>query len=243
MMMTTATTRRRAFTLLEVLLATTIGVLIAAGAAGVFRSIVLGREKAQQHVDAAAPLRVAADQLRQDLHNLCRSSQTNQSRFVGSTDRTEHGFASRLVFYTISSRKARPEKPEADIYEVEYFLQQTEDRSVLMRRLWPNPSRNHSPAGLLAPLADNIVAFEVAYADGENWVYEWPEKLARPPQLLAVTLVSQVGDDPRQAATQRFLFHPPRYPNQAAASPPQEASAQDAASSDPPDVDERNDRN
>jgi len=81
--------------------------------------------------------------------------------------------------------------PEGDIYEVEYYLMKEDDKSLLMRRLWPNPNEeDEEPGGILAVIAEDIDAFEVRYFDGEEWSDEWPEDMDVLPQLLEINIVA-----------------------------------------------------
>jgi type II secretion system protein J len=204
-------THTSAFTLIELLLASIIGALIAASAVSVLRVAIISRQETHQHIEAAAPIRIAAAQIQQDLANLYRP-QTGQTKFIGSCDELADPPASRIIFHAVSRRKARPQLPEGDVYEIEYFLQQTDAGSCLMRRLWPNPNPDDSPAGILIPLAENIVGFEVAYYDGKDWVHQWPEQLNRVPNLMAVTLIGHADGEHQATVAHQFSFHPPRWP-------------------------------
>jgi hypothetical protein len=58
-----------------------------------------------------------------------------------------------------------------------------------MRSLWPNPSIDYVPGGILMPIAEDIESFEVTYYDGQQWQHVWPEEMETLPDLVEVRLI------------------------------------------------------
>jgi type II secretion system protein J len=184
--------RTRAFTLVEVLVASTIGVFIALVAVGALRTVSASSEVLDQNVGAAAQVRFAANMIARDLANFYHDDQTDNMRFIGTVEELSGDRStSHLIFYTVNRTKARVDQPEGDVYEVEYFLTEDEDRSLLMRRLWPYPNKELEPGGVLTVIAEDIGAFEVQYFDGEEWSAEWPEEMGSLPGLVAITIAAK----------------------------------------------------
>jgi type II secretion system protein J len=180
------------FTLVEVLVASTISVFIALVAAGAIRTMTASNDAVDQNINAAAEVRFAAGMIARDLQNFYRSDSMENTRLIGTLEQlTGETSASYLVFYTVSRIKARADQPEDDIYEVEYYLAQEEEKSMLMRRVWPNPNKDLEPGGMLTVIAEDIEAFEVQYFDGEEYTYEWPEEMQTLPKLITVTLTAK----------------------------------------------------
>ena len=191
--------RRTAFTLVEVLVASTIGVFIAMVAVGALRTLTVSSDVVDRNIGAAAEVRFAATMIARDLVNIYRDEDADNMRFIGMVqDASDDISASYLVFYSVGRTKARPGQPEGDIYEVEYTLAADDERSVLTRRLWPNPNKELEPGGVLTVIAEDIEAFYVQYYDGQEWADEWPEEMRSLPHLVEVTIVAkQPGrDDP-----------------------------------------------
>jgi general secretion pathway protein J len=187
--------RRSGFTLVEVLVASTIGVFIAMVAVGALRTIIAGAEMVDRNITAAAEVRFAANMIARDLQNLYRDDDIENTKFIGTVEALEGGnYTSYLVFYTLGRTKARFDQPEGDLYEVEYYLMQQGETSSLMRRLWPNPSEELEPGGILTVIAEDIAGFEVQYFDGEEWSDEWPEEMQALPDLVAVSIASNQPD-------------------------------------------------
>lgn len=177
---------------MEVLVASTIGVFIAMVAVGALRAIIASAEMVDRNINAAAEVRFAANMIARDLQNLYNDDDIENTKFIGTVEPLEQdNYTSYLIFYTIGRTKARIDQPEGDLYEVEYYLMQEGETMVLMRRLWPNPSKELEPGGILTIIAEDIAAFEVQYFDGEEWSDEWPEEMQALPDLVAVSIAAK----------------------------------------------------
>jgi general secretion pathway protein J len=184
--------KRTGFTLVEVLVASTIGVFVALVAVAALRVITASAEVVDHNINAAAEVRFAANMIARDLRHLYRDEDIGNSRLIGTVeDLDQAGSTSYLVFYTVGRTKARVDQPEGDVYEVEYYLTKDEETSALMRRLWPNPHEDLEPGGILTAIAEDIEIFDVRYYDGEEWSDEWPEEIQSLPDFVEVTVVAK----------------------------------------------------
>lgn len=184
--------KRTGFTLVEVLVASTIGSFIALVAVGSLRVIIGGSEAVDDNINSAAEVRFAANLIARDLTNFYRDENYQDTKFIGTIeDLGDESTTSYVVFYTLGRTKARIGRPEGDVYEVEYYLTKDEENTALMRRLWPNPHKELEPGGILTVIAEDIELFYIKYFDGEEWADEWPEQVQSPPQLVEVTLAAK----------------------------------------------------
>ena len=176
---------------MEALVASTIGAFIALVAVGTLRTITTSAEIVDENIEAAAEVRFASNMIARDLVNLYREQNFRNMKLIGTINESDEN-SSVLTFYTVGRAKARIDQPEADVYEVEYFLKKIEEKSDLYRRLWPNPDPNdEDPGGILSVIAENIEFFEVRFFDGEEWANEWPEEMEVTPQLMEVNIVAK----------------------------------------------------
>jgi general secretion pathway protein J len=183
--------RKTGFTLVEALVASTIGAFIALVAVGTLRTITTSAEITQENIESAAEVRFASNTIARDLVNLYREQNFRNMKFVGAVNESDES-SSIFTFYTVGRAKARIDEPEGDIYEVQYYLVKNEDDSALFRRLWPNPDPNdENPGGILTAIAENIEFFQVRFFDGEQWAEEWPEEMEVMPQLVEVNIVAK----------------------------------------------------
>ena len=180
--------RKTGFTLVEVLVASVIGVFVALVAVGTLKFVSVSAEMVDDNIETAAEVRYASKRIATDLLNLYRDENARNTKLVGTVEETGAGGVTCLTFYTVGRTKARVGQPEGDIYEVEYYLLQDEERSVLMRRLWPNPDEDATPRGILTAIAEDIDVFVVRFFDGRDWQMEWPEELESLPELVEVRI-------------------------------------------------------
>lgn len=211
------------FTLAEVLVASTISAFIAAVAVGALKTLVDSAQAIDATTEAATELRFAARMIARDLDNLYRDVNPQNMRLIGASQGSDVAGPAFLVFYMAGRAKARMDKPEGDIYEVEYFmgrrdtldLAQPVKESVLFRRLWPNPHIERNPGGILTPIAENLGVFQMRFFDGEQWASEWPEEMQSIPQLIEITLAAQPKGR-RALIVETFVVGFPRLTLQAA---------------------------
>jgi general secretion pathway protein J len=180
----------RGFTLVEVLVASTIGAFLALVAVSTLRVVSTSAEMVDSNVATAAEVRFAARTIATDLVNLYRDTEQRNMKFVGIIEESGEIPVCCLTFYTVGRTKARIDQPEGDIYEVEYLLLRDEERSALTKRLWPNPNEELEPGGVLSVIAENIDVFQVRYFDGEQWQDEWPEEMRSLPELVEVVIAA-----------------------------------------------------
>jgi general secretion pathway protein J len=184
--------RQNGFTLVELLVASLIGAFIAVTAAAALRGVTIGREKLTAINMATGEVRFGVNMIRTDLENIYRDRNARYTKLVGMVDEGQERASSRIVFYAVNSAKARPQLAEGDVYEIEYFVMTNEQRSVLCRRLWPNPNENTVPGGIVTTVAEDIAGFEIRYFDGQNWQREWPQG-QNLPEMIEVRLAIQGG--------------------------------------------------
>jgi len=183
--------RKAGFTLIEMMVATTIAAFISLVSIGALRAVTASAKMVEDNINSAAEVRFAAKTLKRDLFNVYNPKNQGQTKFVALSNESGGITSSYLVFYTVSRTRARAQEPEGDIYEVEYYLMADEEESVLMRRFWPNPDEELEPGGMLSVIAEDIEIFEARYFDGEEWAYEWPEEMQSLPMLIELNIVGK----------------------------------------------------
>lgn len=205
--------RKKGFTLLEILVASVIGAFVMITATGSFMAVTASREKIDGNLTATSEIRFVADMIRRDLTNLYRDKETKNVLLIGTQQVMGDGPTSVLVLYTVGQTKARPGRAESDVYEVEYSLHQKEEKTLLMRRLEPYPYKKEEMGGVSCAVAENIIAFEVRFLDGEHgeWVTEWSQENETLPELVEVNLVSKAPEQ-NNIVTNSFLVTYPRWP-------------------------------
>lgn len=205
----------RGFTLAEVLVASTISGFVALIAVGALNAIAGSAQAVNRVTETTSEIRFAARMIARDLANLYRDPNPQNMRLIGSSQGNAKSGPPSLTFYMSGRAKARSDQPEGDVYEVEYLLgsrdlsrglpreqternsragESSEEGTILLRRLWPNPDIDRPPGGVLTPIAENIGVFLVRFYDGKQWVDEWTEEMRSLPEYLEVTLATLPPD-------------------------------------------------
>jgi len=185
--------RRSGFTLIEFLITSIITAFILMVAVGSQRAISHANDKINEFTDATAEMRYVSGTLKKDFANIYRSDKKENTKFGGTINESDMGISSRVRFYGLRKNNVRAGKPESEIYEIEYFLEQQDGRSDLMRRVQPNPFKQEEPGGVLSVIAENIILFNVKYFenDAEDWQEEWNEKKQTLPKLVEIEIAAR----------------------------------------------------
>jgi len=192
--------RRGGFTLIEIIVASVIGLFVALVAAGALQAVSAGARVVDESIDRAGEVQFAVDVIKRDLENFYRDN--SEGKFVCRVEEGEGFVTSVLNFYTVGRVPARAGQPEGDIYEVEYYLAGEGEELSVFKRLRPNPDDQYDSSGILIRLADGIDFFSVRCFDGVEWVYEWPEEQRMFPELVEVsTGIAATGSEAKGKIT------------------------------------------
>lgn len=185
--------RKSGFTLVEVVIASIIGSFIALVAVSALRAVTSSKTIVNNNLAAADELRYATQLIRQDLANVYRDSDGSKIKFVGTFAETDEDMKTSLTMRIVSTRNARRSEVEGDLHDVEYFVMEEEDKSVLMRRICPvvgTEEEDELPGGVMTAIAENIVGFDLKYYDGEEWLPEWLAEQNMFPEMVEITLMT-----------------------------------------------------
>ncbi len=209
---------RKAFTLMEILISSVIATFISMVAIGALRSVAGARERVEQNIIVADELRFASDMIRSDLENVYRDEKKEDMKFIGTISESDDEPPVSMIMNIVSNTKARAGSIEGDVYEVQYFVVTEDEKSVLMRRYCPVigiEDDELTTGGMLAPIAENIIGFDLMYFDGEEWLPEWPDEEEFLPGMVEVTLSAAAPDDAdlKTLAVSNFIVNFPRCSN------------------------------
>ncbi len=206
---------RKAFTLVEIMIAAVLASLVTLSAVAAVRIVTRGREKVEKFSEVNSELRYIADSMKKDFGNSYRSA--DGRKFVGEVISTEAGRVPSITFYTTRNANVRKGQPEGDICEVQYTVGVHNGRNVMLRRIWPNPSEDLEPSGVVSILSDNIIGFDIKYLDDKEWRSDWPADIGKDCEVLLVSIVAQVPGE-KQRVARSFMVNFPRRLAMSAAS-------------------------
>ncbi len=177
------------FTLVEVLLATIIGTLVAMVALGIFHAVSRNWHKQQRQTELLVHGRYAMKLMRDDLANFYRSQMPERMKLQSSTGKIQAAQTDRLVFFTVSRIKSQKDSAEGDLYEVEYFLEKQMDEPIkLIRRYAPvDDDAIGNRDGSRIEISKHIHTMRFEFFDGKQWSAVHQQS-SKPPRLIRITL-------------------------------------------------------
>lgn len=195
--------RDAGFTLVELIVASTVVVLVTAAAALMLNGVVAAKARAQRQYALQQEARVAVDAIATALRNAFRPADPRQALMLGLDDWRGDGdqFPSdHIRFFTVSRRTLREGQPESDVREVEFGIMappddpDAQELAALMRRT--DPTRNPDPdgGGVLERISDRVVGLNFQYHDGVEWRDQWMQADGWPHAVRVALLVAP--DDP-----------------------------------------------
>jgi len=198
-----SSSRNRAFTLVELLVAMAIGTLIVGACFAAFRTVLDAREKLAVRSALVTQGRAAVDEIAAAVRSAI-AVEGIETPFFGEDRDSDALPDDRLTFFTVSDRNARRDDLESDIYEVSFYIVRDEEtgRGVLARRKDPGVDDDITDGGILTEIALDVVALEMSYYDGLLWVDAWPGELDEGvPSAVRVSMTLADPDYPKAAVS------------------------------------------
>ena len=206
------------FTLVELIVATTLTVLVAGSTVAILRSTSAACERADKQLELQQQARAGVLAIATALRNAAR--QVDKDTGLEGVDdwMGEKGEmpADRVRLFSVSEKDIRSGQPESDVKEFEFVLSRPTDGTLpaLMRR--SDPTRNERPdeGGVVELVAENVLGLNLAYHDGRDWREDWPEDARGWPVAIRIELAVVSKEEPRQIWTTSRLVNFPYYPAQ-----------------------------
>jgi general secretion pathway protein J len=192
--------RRRGFTLLELLIALGMATLLMASLYGSLHYAFKARERAQAAVEPTRVVAVASDIIRQDLENAQPPTGLLKGPFQAIHQGGGTADNDTVQFYTLGrDMNAADDDPFAEgIRKVEYAVRSDVNPPVLVRRITRD---------LLSPieqqpeeevLARDVRSFSLRYYDGATWQEEWDSTTLGDVLPMAVMVTIELNDPQAQ---------------------------------------------
>lgn len=220
--------RGRGFTLVELIVASLIGVLIAGATAQALWQMFRARNTSLAHQQAFARAEGAALRIQLDAFSLIRDSDLSATRvriLNGGMQGVERDDLLLLIRSTRPIRNEAEEGAEGGVYEVQYRIAPAESGEALWRRIDVAHDEYQDAGGIATPFSPGALAFNVQAYDGTNWFDSWDSDTDGLPHALRFSVVS-TSDDGRTRATARRVAAIDRVPI-----PPETTETSDSTSS------------
>ena len=201
-----SSTRAAGFTLVEVLIASTISAVLIVALYAMFQGSLSLRESTYERVESALPRSYASQALRRDFAAMMPPSGILSGPVLGERNEENTLRTDSIEFYTASAAVAAGE-PWGDIQKVEYRLSDNEPARaesgrdfvrVVTRNLLATTLEEPPEQGLLP----GVESLEFSYYDSDAWVDSWDSTTHQneSPQAVRVRIEFAAGEDDTRGA-------------------------------------------
>lgn len=191
----------RGFTLLEVLVASSILSIVLAILYGVFSQTLTSKQIAEEHTALSRTARVVLLRIGEDLQASFPFAPEN-ARFIGGTRRTSAFPQASVSFMSFANVLLTSVGREGDWSEITYDLVPDPFAPMLWQlvrrvRLSAEPARSVSEGEVL-PLLSQVQGLRFRFFDGRIWADEWGQGQTRGriPQAVEVELILALSEKP-----------------------------------------------
>jgi prepilin-type N-terminal cleavage/methylation domain-containing protein len=187
---------RRSFTLVELLVALTIGSLLVVSVVSATRALSGTRQSAERRMARSSAARRAMETIVAALRNVRRDPIRDQPVIVGHPGGAD---GDRIDLQVISDHRVRPDGAESDQYEMSFFLAKPAGQPwpVLMCRKDHGLDEHPADGGIVTVVTEGIIALSFQYYVDNQWSDQWSSVEPRAPDAVRVTVVavgSEAGD-------------------------------------------------
>jgi prepilin-type N-terminal cleavage/methylation domain-containing protein len=205
---------RRAFTLVELIVVSVIGVMVAGAIVTSVSSLQRARASSLGRQQAFGRAEAAAGRIALDLSNVVRHHDLRFVRIAVVSAGTPEAKRDDLLMLARSSRPVRGEDlaPEGADYEIQYrIMPGAANAPALWRRIDPALDQFLDAGGVASALVAGVTSLAVQCSNGSEWFDAWDSDSDGVPHAVRVTVVA-ASDDGRFSATARRLVAMDRPP-------------------------------
>ncbi len=195
--------RASGFTLVEVVLATTISALVLAGAYASLATILSAYRIQEGQYANTDKARLILSRMREDLAAAFLSPHQAMTRFVGTDNQNGTFSTDTLTFISTVNNSAHTGGGTSDLAEIQYYIDMDDstEEKWLVRRFDATPDMDPFSGGELALLGPQALSLNFEYFDGAAWWPTW-DSAEEIPIAVNVTVgifePKQLGEEPNE---------------------------------------------
>lgn len=198
-----------AFTLIEVLLATSLSMIVITGALFTLSTMLRAYESRSGVSQAAETANLILNRIRTDLTSTRYSLHEDDCTFFGLDASNGVMDTDRLIFTSWVNDPVALGQGTSDVAEIEYFLDSDDSTPArwLQRRFDSTPDDDPLTGGTIALLGPRVESFNALYYDGLAWWPEWDSETELPMAVnitIALFYPEEIDQAPTPEALQQF---------------------------------------
>lgn len=192
------------FTLLELLIATTIAATLGLALYGSIGTAFRARKVIDRQITAMRETSIILDLIERDFQSLLRPNGTLSGPFLGYAMGTGGAEADSVQFYAIDRDASREEPLSEGIKQIQLVLQNDNGGNLLIRKVQRNLLSTSAQTTVDETLSKKVTAFSVKYYDGSSWYEEWDSTMHDNtlPIAVQISITLKRSEDP--AATDAY---------------------------------------
>lgn len=200
---------RAAFTLVELLMATTLTGLVLGGAFMSLSVVLRGYKEFSGKSNVSETARLILERMQSDLEAAFLSPHQDTTRFVGMDIQSGDFETDILTFISRIHNPVETGGGSSDLAEIQYYIDQddTTPERWLLRRYDFSPDMDPFSGGDIALLGPQVVYLDFQYFDGAAWWPDWDSTESVPLAVyltLGFFIPRQVDDEPTLENIQTF---------------------------------------
>lgn len=193
------------FTLLEVVLATTVAAMMAMALYASMSVAMKARRSAAETVDPAREATIVMDRIARMVAAVPPPTGILAGPFLGAPGGIAQGSRDTLTFFTFEDRA----HAGAGLVRIDLFVRDDAASPSLVAQVQRKLLATTTPTVEEEPLCRDVVGFEADYFDGSAWTDTWDSTLNGDtlPQAVRITLTLERGggDEPRRTRVTRIV--------------------------------------
>jgi prepilin-type N-terminal cleavage/methylation domain-containing protein len=205
---------RSGFTLVELVVASVIGVIIAGATATAMSQMIKAKGASASHQQAFSRAESVASRMVVDLQNTMRDADLQYCRLQIMSSGAGPSQRDELLVLMRSLRTVRPDEVEGDEYEAQYRISPSlagEVGDAFWRRVDQAHDDSQDGGGVATPIAAGAVSLDIQATDGTAWFESWDSDSDGLPHAVRL-IVTAKSEDGKTTATVRRVVAIDRVP-------------------------------
>jgi type II secretion system protein J len=209
--------RRRAFTLVELIVAVVVGAALAGATTTAMVSFVRGKARATARHEAFRRAETAVSRMALDIASAIRDRDPSACRITitDSAGGVSESDGLNLLVRSVAPVRPAAQAPEGADREVQYKLFPSPagqpGTMALWRRCQPGVDDYMDAGGVATPVVDGIASLSIRACDSAQWFDSWDSDSSGMPHAVSVTAVG-ISDDGNVRASARRVVALDRTP-------------------------------
>lgn len=195
-------TQRRAFTLIELVVALIVGVVVTGATTAIVRQFTRAKSRAVARQEAFARASAGADRIASDIEQFVRDEELTFAK-VAIQNQGDGAGVVQLVTRSLRRVRTNSDNPEGADREVMFHVEHTPD--ALWRRTDAPADEYLDAGGIAEPIVRGVTGLSLLASDGTTWLDTWDSDRDGYPHGVQVTVTALADDGVTKGTARRTV--------------------------------------